>query len=45
VVRKNAGYFRFDTPEETDGRYKKMYEKAPKTPYQRLMESPIVSDE
>jgi hypothetical protein len=75
VVRKNVGYFRFDTPKEADalgevyrflcplnnyflpsfklltkekqadGRYKKVYEKTPKTPYQRLMESPHVSDE
>ena len=27
------------------GRYKKIYEKDPKTPYQRLLESPDVSDE
>jgi hypothetical protein len=26
------------------GRYKKVYEKAPKTPYERLMESPLVGD-
>ncbi|MDR2484672.1 MAG: transposase, partial [Treponema sp.] len=28
-----------------DGRYKKVYEKAPKTPFERLMEPPLVSDE
>jgi hypothetical protein len=28
-----------------DGRYKKVYEEAPKTPYRRLMESPLVSEE
>jgi hypothetical protein len=28
-----------------NGRYKKIYEKGPKTPYQRLIESPHVSDE
>ena len=28
-----------------DGRYKKVYEKAPKTPCERLLESPDVSDE
>ena len=27
------------------GRYKKIYEKDPKTPYQRLLESPDISDE
>ena len=27
------------------GRYKKIYEKEPKTPYQRLLESPDISDE
>jgi hypothetical protein len=30
---------------QADGRYKKIYEKAPKTPYQRLLESPDVSEE
>jgi hypothetical protein len=30
---------------QADGRYKKVYEKEPKTPYQRLVESPDVSDE
>jgi hypothetical protein len=30
---------------QADGRYKKVYEKAPKTPYQRLIESPLVSEE
>jgi hypothetical protein len=30
---------------QADGRYKKVYEKTPKTPYERLMESPYVSDE
>ena len=28
---------------QADGRYKKVYEKAPRTPYERLMESPDVS--
>jgi hypothetical protein len=28
-----------------DGRYKKVYGKAPETPYQRLMEPPHVSEE
>jgi hypothetical protein len=28
-----------------DGRYKKVYEKKPQTPYQRLLDSPDVSDE
>ena len=27
------------------GRYKKIYDKEPKTPYQRLLESPDISDE
>ncbi|MDR2484747.1 MAG: hypothetical protein LBD55_05080 [Treponema sp.] len=75
AVRKNTGYFRYDTREEADapaevyrflcplnnyflpsfklpakekradGRYRKVYGKAPKTPYERLMESPLVSDE
>ena len=29
----------------SSGRYKKIYEKDPKTPYQRLLESPDISDE
>jgi len=29
--------------QQADGRYRKVYEKAPRTPYQRLMESPDVS--
>jgi hypothetical protein len=29
---------------QADGRYRKIYEKAPKTPYQRLLESPDVSE-
>jgi hypothetical protein len=74
-VRKNAGYFRFETPgepaalaevylylcplynyrsrsfrlvdkaQQADGRCKKVYGKAPKTPYQRLLDSPDISDE
>ena len=34
-----------DKIKQPDGRYKKVYEKAPATPYQRLLESPEVSDE
>ena len=34
-----------DKVKQADGRYKKVYEKAPVTPYQRLLESPLVSDE
>jgi transposase InsO family protein len=30
---------------QADGRYRKVYEKQPKTPYERLMESPDVSSE
>jgi len=30
---------------QEDGRYKKVYEKSPRTPYERLMESPDVSPE
>jgi hypothetical protein len=30
---------------QADGRYKKVYEKKPRTPYERLMESPEVSPE
>jgi hypothetical protein len=30
---------------EADGRYKKVYGKEPKTPYQRLLDSPDISDE
>jgi hypothetical protein len=38
--------FRLITKEkQADGRYKKVYEKEPKTPYHRLMESPDVSTE
>jgi transposase InsO family protein len=34
-----------DKEKQEDGRYKKVYEKAPRTPYERLMESPDVSSE
>ena len=34
-----------DKVKQADGRYRKVYEKAPATPYQRLLESPLVSDE
>jgi hypothetical protein len=34
-----------DKEKQEDGRYKKVYEKEPKTPYERLMESPDVSSE
>jgi hypothetical protein len=34
-----------DKVKQADGRYKKVYEKTPVTPYQRLRESPLVSDE
>jgi hypothetical protein len=34
-----------DKVKQEDGRYKKVYEKSPKTPYQRLLESPDVSEE
>jgi hypothetical protein len=30
---------------QEDGRYKKVYEKKPKTPYQRLIEAATVSEE
>ncbi|MDR2741694.1 MAG: hypothetical protein LBB98_06015, partial [Treponema sp.] len=30
---------------QADGRYRKVYEKEPRTPYERLMESPDVSEE
>jgi hypothetical protein len=30
---------------QADGRYKKVYEKAPRTPWERLMESPDISEE
>jgi hypothetical protein len=30
---------------QANGRYKKIYEKGPKTPCQRLLESPDISDE
>jgi hypothetical protein len=33
-----------DKVKQADGRYKKVYEKAPVTPYQRLLGSPLVSD-
>jgi hypothetical protein len=74
-VRKTAGYFRFDTPQEcaalaevyrrlcplynywmpsfrlvskekqADGRYRKVYGRQPRTPYERLLESTDVSPE
>ncbi|MDR2741865.1 MAG: transposase, partial [Treponema sp.] len=31
--------------QQADGRYRKVYEKEPRTPYERLMESPDVSEE
>ena len=34
-----------DKVKQADGRYRKVYEKAPATPYQRLLESPLVSEE
>jgi hypothetical protein len=34
-----------DKAKQADGRYKKIYEKSPKTPYQRLFESPDVCPE
>jgi hypothetical protein len=34
-----------DKVKQADGRYKKVYEKKPQTPYQRLLESPEVSQE
>jgi hypothetical protein len=34
-----------DKEAQADGRYKKVYEKSPKTPYERLMESAEVSSE
>jgi hypothetical protein len=34
-----------DKVKQVDGRYKKVYEKVPATPYQRLLESAEVSDE
>jgi hypothetical protein len=34
-----------DKEKQDDGRYKKIYEKQPRTPYERLMESPDVSPE
>jgi hypothetical protein len=34
-----------DKVKQADGRYKKVYEKSPKTPCQRLLESPDVSEE
>ena len=34
-----------DKVKQEDGRYKKVYEKSPKTPYLRLLESPEVSEE
>jgi hypothetical protein len=34
-----------DKEKQGDGRYKKLYEKSPKTPYQRLLESSEVSEE
>jgi hypothetical protein len=30
---------------QADGRYRKVYEKEPRTPYERLMESPDISEE
>ncbi|MDR2095946.1 MAG: hypothetical protein LBP76_10585 [Treponema sp.] len=30
---------------QADGRYKKVYEKEPRTPWERLMESPDISEE
>jgi hypothetical protein len=34
-----------DKVKQPDGRYRKVYEKTPVTPYRRLLESPEVSDE
>jgi hypothetical protein len=34
-----------DKEKQADGRYKKIYEKSPKTPFQRLIESSEVSEE
>jgi hypothetical protein len=34
-----------DKVQQDDGRYKKVYEGAPKTPYQRLLECPMLSDD
>jgi hypothetical protein len=34
-----------DKVKQADGHYKKVYEKSPKTPCQRLLESPDVSEE
>jgi hypothetical protein len=34
-----------DKVKQADGRYKKVYEKSPKTPCQRLLESPDASEE
>ena len=34
-----------DKEKQEDGRYKKVYEKEPKTPYERLMKSPDISSE
>jgi hypothetical protein len=34
-----------DKVKQADGRYRKVYEKTPVTPYLRLLESPKVSDE
>jgi hypothetical protein len=48
VFRKTVGYFRFDTQAEQEALvegYRKVYEKPPVTPYQQLLESPLVSGE
>ena len=34
-----------DKEQQADGRYRKVYEKKPRTPYERLMESPDISPE
>jgi len=34
-----------DKEKQEDGRYKKVYEKEPKTPYERLMKSPDISSQ
>jgi hypothetical protein len=34
-----------DKVKQVDGRYKKVYEKTPVTPYRRLLESPEISGE
>jgi hypothetical protein len=34
-----------DKMKQVDGRYRKIYEKQPKTPYRRLIESPDISGE